>query len=439
MTEVKKEVINQSFVNKQISQIGKNSGFQGCVWDTKDQGFGIRFGRTGASYFYKYRNKCGKSQTKTFGKITEMSVAEAKDLLNEFKAKIRTQNPFEKKYNSKMTIKDLCEKYLAENDMRESTRMEDASRIKRLVLPIVGDLPLSMVTADDMMALQKAIATGDKRILIDGLRDPNKKRSYVKVTGGKGAAKRTMEMMKTMLNFAEAQDLIEKNPMNTKRFSKIEYVPKETPYLDPEDYKKLGYALRKYELSKGGHDQQSVLFIKLAALTGCRKGELLGLTWDRVDYNNNWFVFAQTKTTDGPQRRVFGSAAKALLQQMQSTSSSKFLFPSTKNPNIHRQDCLKALKEICKNFDVQCNNIISNDQEPKLTLHSLRHSFATRCNDLDFSDVQIEGLLGHKKGDMEGRYAHNRPAKLVERANQVSEDINRLLNEGIAQADLELL
>lgn len=438
MTEVKKEPITQSLVNKLNTQFSKGQICSGCIWDTKDTCFGIRFGKTGASYVYKYRNKCGKSQTKTFGKIKDMTVAEAKDLLNEFKPTIKITDPFAKKYNTKFTIKDLCEKYLAEHDMRDSTRKEDASRINRLVLPLVGNIPLFLVTAEDMMDLQKSIATGDKHILINGMKDPNNKHSYTKVTGGNGAAKRTMEMMKTILNFAEAKGLIEKNPMNTKRFTKIEYAKKETAFLEPDEYKNLGYVLRKYELSKDGSDQQCVTFIKLAALTGCRKGELLNLTWDRVNFDQQYFLFAQTKTTDGPQRRTFGSAVKRLLEEMRDNTTSVYLFPSIKKANVHRKDCLKALNQICKITDAQGNQVMNNNAAvSKLTLHALRHSFATRCNDLDFSDVQIEGLLGHKKGDVEGIYAHNRSAKLVARANEVSEDINNLLKEGMQKAEKE--
>ena len=418
MTNIKKEQITQSLVNKQIANIEQGKASEGYIWDTKSSGFGIRIGRTCGSYIFKYRNKCGKNQTKTFGKINNISVAEARDMLDEFKPTIKTTDPFAKKYNTKFTVKDLCEKYLAEHDkLRDSTRKQDASRINRLVLTLVGNIPLSLVTAEDMMDLQKSIATGDKRILINGVKNPNNKHSYTKVTGGKGAAKRTMEMMKTILNFAEAKGLIEKNPMNTKRFTKIEYEKKETAFLEPDEYK---------------------MFIKLVALTGCRKGELLNLTWDRVNFDNQYFLFAQTKTTKGSQIRIFGSAAKQLLEEMYNAAASAFLFPSTKKANDHRKDCLKALNQICKITDAQGNKVMnSNAAVSKLTLHALRHSFATRCNDLDFSDVQIEGLLGHKKGDVEGIYAHNRSAKLVARANEVSEDINNLLNEGKLIAEQE--
>lgn len=429
-----KENITQTLVNKIANNIEKNatSNLQD-VWDTKTAGFGIRIGKTGATFIYKYRNKSGKSQTKTLGKIPDMTVQEARDLLDEFKPTIKSEDTVSKR-NKKLTVKDLCEKYLAEHQTRESTKRADESRIKRHILPLLGGIPLHLLTAKDIMNAQKAIATCDRRIFVAGHKNPDKPHSYVKVTGGEGAAKRGMEMLKTILNFAEDQELIEKNPMNSRKFKKIKYDKKETAYLEKDGYEQLGYLLRKHELKQCKNNvPQSVLFIKLAALTGCRKGELLNLTWDQVDFTNQCFVFPKTKTT-GEQRRTFGSAAKRLLLSIRQTTSSNYVFPCANNNNAPRQDCLKALKEICKSekANTQSFNALS-----KLTLHGLRHSFSTMCNVLGISDVTREGLLGHKKGDVAFIYTHNTKGTMIAGADKASESINDLIDTGYQKAELE--
>ena len=54
----KKELITQTLVNKiTISIEKKNTSELHDVWDTKTAGFGIRVGKTGATYIFKYRNK----------------------------------------------------------------------------------------------------------------------------------------------------------------------------------------------------------------------------------------------------------------------------------------------------------------------------------------------------------------------------------------------
>lgn len=428
-----KENITQTLVNKINIQIEKGAPKINDVWDTKTSGFGIRVGKTGATYIYKFRNKCNRCQTKTLGKTSDMSVNEARALLDEFKPTIKSDSLRISKRNRNFTVKDLCEKYQAEHRVRESTKRVDKSRITRHILPIIGDIRLSDLTTEDVMKLQAAIATGDKRIVIAGYKNPNNPHSYTMVTGGTGCAKRVMEMLNAILNFGEAHDLIEKNPMSSKKFEKINHIKKAVAYLDEESFAQLGYAIRKAELSKtkARKDTQATDIIKLLMLTGCRKSELLGLTWDRVNLKQQYFNFAQTKTTDGEQIRVFGSAAKRLLQEMHKARSSKYLFPSIdKNgQEIHRQDCAKALKTICASV---------TGLQDKIHPHSLRHSFATQCNELDIPAIQIGGLLGHSNGGVTANYTHNRLKKLITKANTVSESIDALLTQGYHKAEQEI-
>lgn len=427
-----KENITQTLVNKLNTQIEKGVPNIDDLWDTKTSGFGIRIGKTGATYIYKFRNKCNRCQTKTLGKTKDISVNEARDLLDEFKPTIKSDSLIKSKKNKNFTVKDLCEKYQAEHYVRASTKKVDKSRITRHVLPIIGDIRLSDLTTEDVMKLQTAIATGDKRIVIAGYKNPANPHSYIKVTGGTGCAKRVMDMLNAILNFGEAHDLLEKNPMSSKKFEKINHVKKTVAYLDEESFAQLGYAIRKAELSKINtkKDTQATNIIKLLLLTGCRKSELLGLTWDRVDLKQQYFNFAQTKTTAGEQIRVFGSAAKRLLEEMYSERKSKYLFPSIdKNgQEIHRQDCGKALKTICAS--------VAGLQE-KIHPHSLRHSFATQCNELDVPEIQIGGLLGHSNGGVTANYTHNRLKKLIIKADMVSESIQKLLSTGYQKAEAE--
>ena len=428
-----KENISQTLVNKINTKIEKCLPQANVIWDTKTSGFGIRIGKTCATYIFKYRNKCNRCQTKTLGKTSDMSVNEARTLLDQFKPTIKSDSLRISKRNKNFTVKDLCEKYQAEHRVRESTKRADKSRITRHILPIIGDIRLSDLTTEDVMKLQAAIATGDKRIVIAGYKNPNNPHSYTMVTGGTGCAKRVMEMLNAILNFGEAHDLIEKNPMSSKKFEKINHIKKAVAYLDEESFAQLGYAIRKAELSKtkARKDTQATDIIKLLMLTGCRKSELLGLTWDRVNLKQQYFNFAQTKTTDGEQIRVFGSAAKRLLQEMHKARSSKYLFPSIdKNgQEIHRQDCAKALKTICASV---------TGLQDKIHPHSLRHSFATQCNELDIPEIQIGGLLGHSNGGVTASYTHNRLKKLITKANTVSESIDALLTQGYHKAEQEI-
>ena len=55
-----------------------------------------------------------------------------------------------------------------------------------------------------------------------------------------------------------------------------------------------------------------------------------------------------------------------------------------------------------------------------VTLHTLRHSFATTANALGFSEPTIAAMLGHSRGTMTSRYVHVVDATLLAAADRVS-------------------
>ena len=65
-----------------------------------------------------------------------------------------------------------------------------------------------------------------------------------------------------------------------------------------------------------------------------------------------------------------------------------------------------------------------------VTLHTLRHSFATVALDLGFSEMVIAALLGHRRGTVTARYAAVDRALIVA-ADRVSAQIEDYMS-GIA-------
>jgi integrase len=65
-----------------------------------------------------------------------------------------------------------------------------------------------------------------------------------------------------------------------------------------------------------------------------------------------------------------------------------------------------------------------------VTLHTLRHSFATTANTLGCSEPTIAAMLGHSRGTMTGRYIHIVDATLLAAADRVSGAIAHALAGG---------
>ena len=57
---------------------------------------------------------------------------------------------------------------------------------------------------------------------------------------------------------------------------------------------------------------------------------------------------------------------------------------------------------------------------PGVTLHTLRHSFASVAADLGYAEATIGALLGHASGTVTGRYTHVLDAVLIAAADRVA-------------------
>lgn len=246
-----------------------------------------------------------------------------------------------------------------------------------------------------------------------------KKRGRSRVTGGKEAANRTVQLLSAILNFARHRELIDKNPA---KFVKRPKTPAKETFLVPQDIKHLGTIL-KHPLYCD--KKEAINAIKLLLLTGCRKNEILSLRWDFIDFDNQCFRFPDTKT--GKQNRVFGIAALRLLKEIKSKNKSPWVFPATKGSG-HYIGLPKIFTKICSSKLMNdCADSVTTFSQQNIKLHSLRHTFASISNLLGYNDFTIAGMLGHHIKTTTARYSHNVDSALILAANHVSEYINNLL------------
>ena len=247
-------------------------------------------------------------------------------------------------------------------------------------------------------------------------------RGRSRVTGGHEAANRTVQLLSAIFNFAINRELLDKNPAKFVKRPKTQ--AKET-FLTPQDIKLLGVTLKRPSYCD---KKEAINAIKLLLLTGCRKDEILSLRWDFIDFDNQCFRFPDTKT--GKQNRVFGIAALSLLKEIKSKNRSPWVFPATKG-NGHYVGLPKIFNRICSSkLEDSPADSGTVFYRPDITLHSLRHTFASIANLLGYNDFTIAGMLGHRIRSTTARYSHNVDSALILAANQVSEFINNLLEGG---------
>ena len=159
-----------------------------------------------------------------------------------------------------------------------------------------------------------------------------------------------------------------------------------------------------------------VMRAEALALTGCRKGEVVSLTWPEVDLKTRQLRLASTK--EGYSLRPLGRSAADLLGGVPRHETSETVFASGPKGRPY-VGLPKAWERIAKRAKLE-----------GITLHTLRHSFATTANTLGCSEPTIAAMLGHSRGTMTSRYVHVVDATLLAAADRVAGAIAHALDGG---------
>ena len=329
------------------------------------------------------------------------------------------------------TVKALCDDYMADaragrvmyrgRPKKESTLATDQGRVERHIIPLLGKRLVSSITPDDVAAFFHDVRMGKTAATIK----TNARGGVARVRGGAGTARRTVGLFGGIMSYAVRQKLLDRNPVtgfergNDRRRSRI---------LSPKEYRTLGKTLDA--LDAEGANRAATLAARVLAATGCRKGEVYGLPKAAVDQHAQCFRFEDTKT--GQQVRPFGSVAlhliaKALVLQDkddEDAEPSPYVFPASRGDG-HLSD-VRLFSEACERAKLE-----------GVTLHVLRHSFASVALELEYSEMTVAALLGHRLASVTSRYSHHVDKALVTAADRVAALIwRRMTGEATGGADV---
>jgi integrase len=384
------------------------------IWDSIVGGLGARRQRSNAvSYFVYYRTSEGRQRWHTIGRhgawLPDTARAEARRLLGDV---ARGEDPAGAKHAGRkaITVSEFCDQYLLDAKVglvlsrfgqakKTSTLLGDRGRIERHVKPILGKLKVAAVTDDDVRDLRDAIAGGKTAGNIK-----TGPRGLARVTGGKGAATRTLRLLGGIFSYAVQRKLRADNPVKGVPLFKD---GARTRRLSPEEYRALGKALKKAHES--GMWPPAVAAARFLALTGWRHSEALCLHWRDVDITKRTAHLGTTKT--GYSMRPLSKAACAVLRSL--PRAHELVFPASRG-NGPMTGLKKRWKRISK-----LGNLAAD-----ISPHVLRHSFASVAADLGYSDITIGALIGHRGRSMTSRYSHAADAVLLAAADAVAEQIS---------------
>ena len=142
------------------------------------------------------------------------------------------------------------------------------------------------------------------------------------------------------------------------------------------------------------------LMVRLAAVTGCRQGELLALRWRHVDIGQAQMTVENSK--DGESRRVPLHPAILPVLDAARGDPDAFLFLTRKKTPPSRSSVTDEFKKACTKIG-----------RPELRFHDLRHVAGSRLLATGASLPEVASMLGHKTLVMSQRYSHVSPVRLA--------------------------
>lgn len=289
----------------------------------------------------------------------------------------------ESKYNKKttpniMTVKELYDMWLEtyQHTVEESTLNKTMNVFNIHIIPEWGS---TLVTDIKPLNLQRYINTMQGKIL-----------HYRKITG----------YFRRLLNIAVRMDMIDVDP-----FTKID-MPKERrqtnkpkQFMDVDEFKAFIDVLdSQYKYI----NQQAYTLLRLGAFTGMRTEELLALQWKHIDFNNGYISIVQALGR--------GLNGTTYIKMPKSQTSKRTLKIDNKMLQVvvqwYEQSKYHKLSDYVFNYQGNTLQVmrpnkwlhdVSNQYNVAvgLSMHKLRHTWATLALDQGASVKQVQTYLGH--------------------------------------------
>lgn len=223
----------------------------------------------------------------------------------------------------------------------------------------------------------------------------------------KSTLSQTRSLMKILFDYALDNEIITSNPVTRKvnvaggkdeRFTRI---------LTKQEQSKLISCLDNYSY------RNQYLFV---LNTGLRCGEMIALTWDDVDFKGRKVSINKTATVIATNSQVIVNppktkssirdvpltreAIKILKEQKNKKvikiENSMYVFTGNAGEIVSSQSYSRTLSYICKKNGIE-----------SISMHSLRHTFATRCIEAGMKPKILQNILGHSTLAMTmNKYVH---------------------------------
>ena len=264
--------------------------------------------------------------------------------------------------------------------IKENTIKGYRSQIDHQIKPFIGHKQLASLTTADIQKFYNKIKK-------EGRVHPHPIHGHVL---SDSMVRKIHMMLHEAMEVAVRERYIVRNPTDNTTIPK-----KTTTEKQVLDDSQLNRFLEAIQGEPYWHD-----FFYVEVMTGLRRGEICGIKWSDIDFNEGTLCIkrsvstkegggvsvGETKTDAGVRTIIMPPSVATLLWKKRSDAINEWVFPHYTNPSdpLHPSSAYKKLKTLLKRLEL-----------PLLRFHDLRHTFATQATDGGVDPKTLAGILGH--------------------------------------------
>jgi integrase len=274
------------------------------------------------------------------------------------------------------TVADVAARYLveyAQPHKKPRSVATDQANIENHILPLIGRMPVKDLRRADIERVMLAIRDGKTARQLEA-----RPRGRRIIRGGEGIANRVLALLSKMLACAHGWELIESNPARGVRKFREN---RKDRFLDAEEIARLIDAL---DIADSGASESpfATAAIRLLLWTGMRSSEVIHLRWREVDLGTKCLRIADTKA--GARVIPLSSHTLKIIESLPRAGSGDFVFQSSQRG--------RPLALTRPWYRIRAAASIDRS----VTIHTLRHTFASWSVMDGQSLAQVGAVLGHK-------------------------------------------
>jgi len=365
------------------------------IWDTEIHGLGVRITKAGSkSWTLKYWSRpLQKQRWFTLCPFDALTPTLARKKARALVVQIADgADPAQerKRVREAATITELIDRYIREHlevKNKPSTRGPVRCVIESRIRPTFGKMKIEAVTRADISSLHARMASTPRQ------------------------ANHTLSVLSKMFNLAEIWGLRPENSNPVRLIERYKEFPRDR-YLSEVEINQLGKALD----NAVNISQWTISAIRFLMFTGMRRGEVLSIEWDWINFEAGYVALPDAKA--GGRIQPISDAALEILRSQPKSEQLPYVF---RNSDGSQRLGFAAL-------DSAWRGIRKTAQIENIRLHDLRHTVGTYSGQTGANAFMVRDLLGHKTLAMTGRYVGRNVDPTRELANTVSKIIQNALS-----------